>query len=126
VVERSGRRPAGALSRQVLDVLRTAGRALTPWEVRDALAEVDRHPLAYTTVVTVLSRLHAHGLVDRFRSGRAYAYLAIVDQSLLAARRMRQVLDAERDRDDVLASFVSDLSSEDEEILRRLLGEEST
>lgn len=116
------RRPAGALSGEVLDVLRSAGRALTPWAVHDALAERDQHPLAYTTVVTVLSRLHAQGLVDRFRTGRAYSYLAVADQSRLAAQRMLRVLDAQRDRDNVLASFVSDLSASDEDILRRLLG----
>ena len=120
--EAGGRRPAGALSGQVLDVLRTADRALTPWDVHEALAALDPHPLAYTTVVTVLSRLHAHGLVDRFRSGRAYSYRAVTDQSRLAALRMRRVLDEQRDRDDVLASFVSDLSAHDEDVLRRLLG----
>lgn len=117
--ESAARRP---LSRQVLDVLREAGRPMTPWDVHDALVAVDPHPLAYTTVVTVLSRLHAQGLVDRFRSGRAYSYLAVVDESRLAAQRMRRVLDEQRDRDDVLASFVSDLSARDEEVLRRLLG----
>jgi predicted transcriptional regulator len=60
--------------------------------------------------------------VDRFRSGRPYSYLAVVDESRLAAQRMRRVLDEQRDRDDVLASFVSDLSARDEEVLRRLLG----
>jgi hypothetical protein len=38
---------------------------------------------------------------------------------------MRRVLDSQRDRDDVLASFVSDLSARDEEVLRRLLGSAS-
>jgi predicted transcriptional regulator len=117
-----GRRPPGALSAQVLGVLRAADRAMTPTEVQRALADAeDPHPLAYTTVVTVLSRLHAQGLADRFRTGRAYAYRAVADHSQLAARRMRRVLDAENDRDSVLASFVSDLSSRDEEVLRRLL-----
>jgi predicted transcriptional regulator len=116
------RRPTGALSGQVLEVLLAAGRALTPAEVQRALAEVDPRPLAYTTVVTVLSRLHAQGLADRFRSGRAFAYLAVADHSRLAARRMRRVLDAENDRDSVLASFVNDLTGRDEDVLRRLLG----
>jgi predicted transcriptional regulator len=122
VTEHVGRRPSGALSGEVLAVLRSAGRALTPWDVHEALAERDHHPLAYTTVVTVLSRLHAQGLVDRFRTGRAYSYLAVTDRSRLAAQRMLRVLDEQRDRDDVLASFVSDLSASDEDVLRRLLG----
>jgi predicted transcriptional regulator len=95
---------------------------MTPWDVHSALIALDPHPLAYTTVVTVLSRLHAQRLVDRFRSGRAYSYLAVADQARLAAQRMRRELDAQRDRDDVLASFVGDLSASDEDVLRRLLG----
>ncbi len=125
MVTGEGRRPAGALTAQVLDVLRTADHAFTPWDVHHALASLDPHPLAYTTVVTVLSRLHAQGLVDRSRSGRSYVY-RVTDQSRLAAQRMRHVLDEQRDRDDVLASFVSDLSSHDEEVLRRLLDENPT
>lgn len=120
--ERGARRPAGALSAQVLEVLTAAGRALTPAEVRGALLERGLEPLAYTTVVTVLSRLHTQGLLDRSRVGRAYAYVAVADHSRLAARRMRRVLDAEADRDAVLARFVSGLSAHDEEVLRRLLG----
>lgn len=120
--EPTGRRPDGVLSNQVVEVLRAAGQALTPAQVQQALAEIDPRPLAYTTIVTVLSRLHAQGLADRYRAGRAFAYVLVADHSRLAARRMRRVLDAEADRGGVLASFVDDLSNRDEEILRRLLG----
>jgi predicted transcriptional regulator len=116
-----GRRPNGALSALVFEVLTAADRALTPGEVQDALAATDAQPLAYTTVVTILSRLHAQGLVDRFRHGRAFAYLPVADHARLAARRMRRVLEAEQDRDAVLARFVGDLSPRDEQALRRLL-----
>jgi predicted transcriptional regulator len=120
--ERGARRPAGALSAQVMQVLAAAGRALTAGEVQQALLDTEPGPLAYTTVVTVLSRLHAQGLLDRFRHGRAYAYLPVADHPRLAARRMRRVLDAEEDREAVLARFVGSLSAHDEEVLRRLLG----
>jgi predicted transcriptional regulator len=119
--DRGVRRPNGALAAQVLQVLTAAGRAFTPGEVQQALTETEPHPLAYTTVVTILSRLHTQGLVDRFRHGRAFAYLPVADHAQLAARRMRRVLDAEDDRDAVLARFVGDLSARDEEALRRLL-----
>jgi predicted transcriptional regulator len=109
------------LSAQVFQALTAAGRALTPGEVQQALRERGTEPLAYTTVVTVLTRMHAQGLLDRFRHGRAYAYLPVADHPRLAARRMRRVLDAEDDRDAVLARFVSGLSAHDEEVLRRLL-----
>jgi predicted transcriptional regulator len=116
-----GRRPPGALSAQVLDVLRLAGRAMTAGQVQAELAGSATKSLAYTTIETVLSRLHAHDLVDRVRAGRAYAYRAVTDRSQLTARRMRRLLEAEQDRSQVLASFVSDLSPADEDVLRRLL-----
>lgn len=119
---RTARRPNGALSAQVVEVLAAADRALTPGEVQQVLAETNSETLAYTTVVTILSRLHTQGLVDRFRTGRAFAYLP-ADQARVAARRMRRTLDAEADRDAVLARFVSDLSARDEEVLRRLLSD---
>src|SRR5215469_18894468 len=85
--------------------------------VRDELGD----DLAYTTVVTILSRLHAKGLLTRHRSGRAYSYAPVADRPGLAARRMRGVLDAEADRAAVLARFVSGLAPEDEQSLRRML-----
>jgi predicted transcriptional regulator len=126
--DRFARRRAGELSGLVLDILRQAGTGLTPAEVQQRLTEAGTGPLAYTTVVTILSRLHDQGLAERFRTGRAFAYLA-VGASALAARRMRRVLDDQRDRDHrdaVLASFVHDLSADDERRLRELLGDLAT
>jgi predicted transcriptional regulator len=113
------RRGAGELEAAALAVLQAAGTALTPGQVRDRLGG----RLAYTTVVTILSRLHAKGVLSRVRSGRAYAYAPVADEPGLAARRMRGVLEAEDDREAVLARFVSGLSPADERLLRRMLGE---
>ena len=90
-----------------------------PGEVRDHLDD----GLAYTTVVTILSRLHAKGVLHRHKAGRAYLYAPVADEPGLAARRMARVLDAEADREAVLARFVSGLSGADEELLRRMLGD---
>lgn len=116
------RRRAGELTGLVLAVLRQEDRALTPGEVLRRLTAAGSGPLSYSTVVTILSRLHAQGVAERFRTGRAYAYLPVADAAKLAARRMRRVLDAETDRDAVLTRFVSDLSPADESLLRDLLG----
>lgn len=113
----AGRRAAGELAAEVLEVLQKAGAALSPGEVRERLGG----DLAYTTVVTILSRLHAKGVLDRRKSGRAYLYAPVADQPGLAARRMARVLDSEDDREAVLARFVSSLSDSDEELLRRML-----
>ncbi|HVV18974.1 MAG TPA: BlaI/MecI/CopY family transcriptional regulator [Pseudonocardiaceae bacterium] len=116
----AARRRAGELSGRVLDVLRQSGAALTPTDVQRRLSAAGTGPLAYTTVVTILSRLHGQGLAERFRAGRAYAYRA-VEASAVAARRMRRVLDDQPDHDAVLATFVNDLSPADERLLRALL-----
>src|SRR6266576_2894036 len=61
------RRPAGSLEAEVLAVLRAAGTPLTPGQVRERLDARQRGELAYSTVVTIMSRLHAKGLLARER-----------------------------------------------------------
>src|SRR5579859_314424 len=102
----AGRRAAGELETAVLAVLQAAGSPLSPGEVRLRLGA----DLAYTTVVTILSRLHGKGVLDRHKAGRAFRYAPVSDQPGLAARRMARVLDEENDRAAVLARFVSSLS----------------
>ena len=116
--EDAGRRAAGELEAAVLSVLQAAGSPLPPAAVREKLGG----DLAYTTVVTILSRLHAKGVLDRRKAGRAFLYAPVADEPGLAARRLAQMLDAEPDREAVLARFVSGLSGTDEELLRRMLG----
>lgn len=113
------RRGSGELEAEVLGVLQQAGSALSPGEVRDRVGA----RLAYTTVVTILSRLHDKGILERHKSGRAYLYAPIADSPGLAARRMAHVLDGETDREAVLARFVSTLSDRDEQLLRRMLAD---
>ncbi len=115
----ASRRPAGALEGEILAVLRTAGGPLSPGQVRERLDGAGE--LSYSTVVTILSRLHAKGLLSRQRDGRAFAYTA-VDEASLAASRMNQALEVGRDHDAVLTRFVSGLSGRDARLLRRLLG----
>jgi predicted transcriptional regulator len=119
---RIARRAAGELEAAALAALQAAGSPLTPGEVRDRLGG----GLAYTTVVTILSRLHTKGVLTRLKSGRAYTYAPVADEPGLAARRMQGVLDARTDRELVLARFVSGLSAADEKLLRRMLGDRAT
>ncbi|GAA2123203.1 BlaI/MecI/CopY family transcriptional regulator [Kitasatospora saccharophila] len=115
------RRPAGELEAQVLAALWAAAGPLTPQQVQQAITA----DLARTTVATILARLHEKGTVARTKTGRAFAYTPTVqDADGLAARRMRTELERGRDRSTVLARFVSDLSDEDERLLRDLLGEQ--
>ncbi|MFJ6297154.1 BlaI/MecI/CopY family transcriptional regulator [Streptomyces griseoviridis] len=111
------RRGQGELEAQVLTALRAAQEPVPAAWVLQRLGGT----LAYTTVVTILTRLHTKGVVTRRRAGRSFEWTAATGEAGLAAHRMRRVLDGETDREAVLASFVSSLPRQDEELLRKLL-----
>jgi predicted transcriptional regulator len=111
------RRPAGALEAEIVAALWAAGEPLTPKAVQSELGG----ELAYTTVMTALTRLYEKGVVSREKSGRAYAYTAVLDSPGIAAARMRDLLEAGGDREAVLARFLGSLSDDDERTLLELL-----
>jgi predicted transcriptional regulator len=113
----SERRAAGALEAEVMTVLQRAGQPLNAAEVQSLLTK----DLAYTTVVTILSRMHGKGLLTRAKEGRAYRYAPVSDEPGLVARRMHRTMVGETDREAVLARFVDSLSDQDERLLRELL-----
>ncbi|QBJ93299.1 BlaI/MecI/CopY family transcriptional regulator [Streptomyces seoulensis] len=116
---RTRRRGQGELEGLVLSALReTRAPASAGW-VQDHLGG----DLAYTTVITILTRLLAKGAVTRERAGRSFVWTPVSDQAGLAAHRMRKVLDGESDREAVLSRFVTSLEPDDERLLRHLLGE---
>ena len=114
------KRPDGALERDILAVLWAAEKPLQPREIKERL-EVE---LAYTSVATVLGRLHAKGLVSRHEAGRAFVYEAVVDESQLAVRRIGELYSAASDKRQVLAGFLGSLSKNDMAAVRALLGED--
>jgi predicted transcriptional regulator len=115
--QRSRRRGQGELEVLVLSALREAdGPASAGW-VQERLGG----DLAYTTVITILTRLLAKGAVTRERAGRSFVWTPASDQAGLAAHKMRKVLDGQSDREAVLASFVTSLEPDDERLLRDLL-----
>ena len=116
-------RQRGGLEREILACLAASARPMSPGEVR---AELDDQ-LAYTTVMTTLSRLHAKGAVSRAQAGRGFAYELrggpADAQASMTARRMLTLLQGGGDRAGVLSRFVADLSPEDEQLLSDLLAE---
>src|SRR5215469_8909459 len=119
----AGRRAAGALEAEILGILRSASKPLTPGEVRERITAGQGGDLSYSTVVTIVSRLHDKGLLTRQRSGRGFTYTA-VDEASVAASRMSQALGSGTDRDAVLTRFASGLSGRDARLLRRLLADD--
>jgi predicted transcriptional regulator len=96
---------------------------MSPGEVRAELGD----QLAYTTVMTTLSRLHTKGAVSRAQAGRGFAYELrggpADAQASMTARRMLALLQGGGDRAGVLSRFVADLSPEDEQLLSDLLAD---
>src|SRR5919206_2312482 len=117
----AGGRRRGGLEQEVLACLGAAGRPLT---VAEVLTELGGE-LAYTTVLTALSRLHAKGALTREPAGRGYAYALPADPAAMGAsvtaRRMSRLLNSGEDRAGVLARFIADLSPADEQLLAELL-----
>jgi len=116
-MEAGRRRAAGELEAAVMGVLWAADGHLTVAQVGAQLPDT----LAHTTVLTILSRLHAKGQLTRVRSGRGYAYAPLRDEAADTAERMFGLLDRGSDRRAVLARFVSRLSDEDEHLVQQLL-----
>ena len=113
------RRPTGALEKAVLLQLWALGRPATPADVLTGLDD----DLAYTTVLTILTRLWNKGLVVRTRRGRAFAYEPAVTEAELTASRMHESLAAASDPKAALVTFVGSLSKTQTRALRALLDE---
>jgi predicted transcriptional regulator len=107
----------GELEGLVMDVLWDADKPLVAADVRDRLEPT--RSLAYTTVMTILVRLHDKGVVERERAGRAYAYRPRRSREEQAAARMGELLEAAKDDSVVLARFVAALSPAQLAELRR-------
>lgn len=115
--DRGAKRANGVREAEILALLQRSGRPLTPGEVAGLLGG----ELAYSSVVTILTRMHTKQVLTRTRRGRAYAYAPATDDAGFAARRMRTVLEERSDREAVLARFADGLSDTDAELLRQLL-----
>jgi predicted transcriptional regulator len=113
------RRAPGRLEDEIVAALAAVDAPLTTGEVLDQVGE----DLAYTTVMTTLSRLYEKGMVTRERMGRAYAYTLTSPESRVA-RSMHGALEDSPDRDLALARFVDDLDPADIPVLRRLLDQQ--
>lgn len=113
----AGRRAPGELESEVLAALWAAGEPVGAGVVRRHVAGDP----AYTTVLTILSRLCDKGLVIRERAGRGYWYTPVRDEAGHTAAGMRDLLEHGRDRAAVLARFVAELPEEDEKLLEQLL-----
>ena len=107
----------GDLERAAMEVLWEAG-PVTARQLADRLAG---RGLAYTTWLTVLSRLEGKGLVRRERSGRAHTYSAVASREDHIAVLMQSALGQAADREAALQHFVRTVSPAEADALRRAL-----
>lgn len=116
-------RSLGPLEAEVMAVLWEA----SPASVRLVTERINtgrpERPLAYTTVMTVMSRLAEKGLLDRTLIGKTYDYRARLSQADFLARlsddRVTAVLQEFGEL--ALSQFLGHLEQLDPETLRRLV-----
>lgn len=99
----------GALEDAIMRQLWSAHDALSG---RDLLERLPGPERAYTTIMTVLGRLVAKGLVERLPEGRSFRYRAAGDPEQLAAQAIRRLISAANNPAAVLAHFVDGLQDQ--------------
>ena len=105
----------GPLGSEVMSVLWSSDEALTVRAVMDRLNRERTAPLAYTTVMTVLSRLAERGAARRAPVGRSYVYeSAVQDAADLAVR------DVLRDHGEAALAYFVDQARTDAKLRERL------
>ena len=105
----------GPLESEVLEILWKLNR---PASVRQVLDELNRGrtpPLAYTTVMTVMSRLAEKDVLRRQPAGRSYVYVAAVSNA--AELAVRNVV---RDFGAAAVAHLVDAARADPKLLKRL------
>jgi len=113
----------GPLEAEVMEILWAADEPMTVRQLLERINKRRRPPLAYTTVMTIMSRLVEKEILSRTKQGRGYVYEAAAsDPAAIAVRSvMRDFGDA------AWAHFVDEARAEPEALrrLQRLLDEES-
>ncbi|MEU4523778.1 BlaI/MecI/CopY family transcriptional regulator [Amycolatopsis sp. NPDC024027] len=108
----------GELERAVMDALWARSGPVSVRAVHEALAD---RGLAYTTVMTVLSRLADKGFLRRERDRRAWLYAPAASRDQYVAELMFEALGETGDRDGALTHFAQAVSAEEAAVLRRAL-----
>ena len=116
---RIGPQRLGELQLAVLDVLWSSGSWHSPAEVREALGS----NRAYTTIMTVLSRLARHGFVDRRPHANGFEYRAARSRGEFGSERLLSLLSEAGDPDATLARFVAHLDPDELAALRTAIEE---
>ncbi|MGH2732732.1 MAG: BlaI/MecI/CopY family transcriptional regulator [Actinomycetota bacterium] len=107
--------PLGDLEFAIMKLVWEWGRPVTVPEVHRHLSS--SRTLAYTTTMTVMSRLVEKGLLTRSEERRPYVYRPALDREDYSAELMLRVLAEVGDRQATLARFVERMGPGDAEVL---------
>ena len=109
-------REFGQLERAIMEVAWAGDRPYQVREVRERLSY--GRPVAYTTVMTVMTILHGKGALRREMHGRAWRYWAAETREEHDARLMAEVLRSGGNRRLTIRRFVERASGEELQTLR--------
>ncbi|WP_158589989.1 BlaI/MecI/CopY family transcriptional regulator [Amnibacterium setariae] len=115
-----GRRAHGQLKTTVLALLREAGEPVSARMLLERWPDAEPKP-AFTTVITVLTRLQQAGAVERLDGGEARFRVRAVAGGVAAESMLAALLES-ADRGAALMSFAEQLDATDLDVLRRAVG----
>ncbi len=117
-------RAFGELEARIMECLWAADGPRTVREVHTELAP--ERTIAYTTVMTVMDKLHRKQWLDREPVGRAYSYRPWQTKEHYTADLMTEALTASSDRQATLVAFLDQLTAVEAKALRSALDQQPT
>ncbi|WP_413805547.1 BlaI/MecI/CopY family transcriptional regulator [Streptomyces sp. OE57] len=118
----------GSLETEVMESVWAADGPVSVRQIVSALNGQRSRPLAYTTVMTTMDKLHRKRWLTRTRDGRRYVYEPSASREACAARIITRVLNDSGSPEAVLMHFVGQLeasgSAELQAAVRRVLATE--
>jgi predicted transcriptional regulator len=112
-------REFGQLEAAIMEVVWAQDRPLLVREVREQLRY--SRPVAYTTVMTVMTILHGKGVLRREKYGRAWRYWPREQRAEHDARLMAEILVSGGDPARTLREFLARVRPEDLEAIRAVV-----
>ena len=109
----------GELEAAVLERVWSVSGPVSVRDVHESLRA--ERTIAYTTVMTVMDKLHSKGWLRRDSTGRAYLYEAVASREAYTARLMRDALSTSENQAAAFVHFLGQLTGAEARALRAAL-----
>lgn len=111
----------GELEKKIMDILWLKGESLSVRAVTESLNRSSKKPYAYTTVMTILTRLFVKRIVTRTRHDRGFVYTAAQTRSDFFRTMSQNILEqlATHFGETAVAHFVDGIEHVDPEQLKK-------